>query len=177
MIDIESFRRERWKLDQILFRVRLPESRYLDKVFTGRAAEIEECRIAVNDAPSNILVNGVFGVGKTIFIKELLRKLQLCGTDTLTVYETLEKTGTDLLTTILRGIARALRDEDEEARNIDAVLSGLEISSKESHEFGSKVKGGIPGLITVETSPKENDTIIRTAKTIANAAYQHQVSG
>lgn len=173
MTDIETFRREHWQLERILFRVRPPEKRYLSEVFTGRTTELEKCRMNVYEAPSNVLVNGVFGVGKTVFIQELLRQLRNWHKDDiLTVYETMERGDADLLTTILRGLAKILSDENEEARNIDAVLSGLEVSSMRARKLGGEVEASIPGVITMKAKPEKEGTTTQTTKEIANAAYQ-----
>lgn len=127
-VNIEGFRRQHWCLDRVLFSNRVPERRYIERVFTGRERQLSEARLAVYDAPHNILVNGLFGIGKTIFIQELLRQLdERYKGEILRVYECLDSEESDLLTIILRGLAKALVEEDEEAANSDADLSGLEV--------------------------------------------------
>lgn len=173
MLDTESFRREHWKLERVLFRKGPPQRRFLDKLFTGRAIELDDCRVAIHDAPTNVLVTGLFGVGKTVFIQELLRQLgDAYGPEMLTIYEALETRGADLLTVILRGLARLLRDEDEEARNVDGVLSGVEVSTERSREVSGELEVGVPGFFKAKTVPeKKGDTTVHTAKVIANVAY------
>src|SRR5205823_4580430 len=101
-----------------------PPSPYRGLVFGGRDREIDRAEALLLDAPHNLLLSGLFGVGKTIFVEELLRGIQDRYTHgVLTVYECLDSTGADFLTTILRGLARKLRNEDAEALSIDRLLT------------------------------------------------------
>ena len=70
-MDLEEFRIRHWRLRRNLFGLHIPERRFLDKVFTGRMNELETTRVTLNERPRNVLIKGFFGVGKTIFIKEL----------------------------------------------------------------------------------------------------------
>jgi hypothetical protein len=169
-MNLDEFRRKQWGMERILFGVSPPERRYLDKVFTGRSEELEATRISLYDAPRRVLVNGLFGVGKTVFIYELLAKLtQYYKSEILTVYESVNIGPSNLLTTILRGLARMLKDEDEEARNLDATLSGLEITTEREREItGGAEIAGIGGRGTL------TDTTTRAFKSVTNASYHIQ---
>lgn len=169
-MNLDEFRRKRWGMERILFGVSPPERRYLDKVFTGRSEELESTRISLYDAPRRVLVNGLFGVGKTVFIYELLAKLaQYYKSEVLTIYESMNIGPSDLPTTILRGLARMLKDEDEEARHLDAILSDLEITTGKDREItaGAEVAGfGGKGTLTSTTT--------QALKSISNASYHIQ---
>ena len=129
-MNIKQFHRSVWGLDKVLFAERTPLPEYRKIVFAERTEELERAEMLLIDTPRNLLVGGLFGVGKTIFLQELMRYLQeQYPEDVLTVYECLDSTEADLLTTILRALARALKAEDEEAARIDQLLSGIEIVS------------------------------------------------
>lgn len=167
---LEEFRRKQWGIERILFGVSPPERRYLDKVFTGREEELATAQVALYDAPRRVLVSGLFGVGKTVFIYELLAKLnQRYESKVLTVYDSMNIGPSDLMTTILRGLARMLRDEDEEAENLDAALLGVEITTERERGItgGAEVAGlGARGTLT--------DTTTRAFKSVTNAGYHIQ---
>jgi hypothetical protein len=169
-MSLEEFRREQWGVERILFSVSTPERRYLDKVFTGRADELEYTRISLYEAPRRVLVNGLFGIGKTIFIRELLAEFERrYQSEVLTVYESVSVGSTDLPATILRGLARILRDEDEDARQLDATLADIEITTEKEREVsGGAEVAGIGGKAAV------TDTTTRAIKTVTNAAYHIQ---
>jgi type II secretory pathway predicted ATPase ExeA len=170
MMDIEEFRRKHWGLERVLFSTSPPERRYLDKVFTGRAEELEMTRVAIREAPRRVLVSGTFGIGKTVFIYELLARLgQHYKAEVLTVYDSVNIGPSDLPTAILRALARILKDEDQEARNVDAALSGLEITTERERELGAGAEiAGIGGRGTL------TDTTTRAFKSVTNAAYHIQ---
>jgi type II secretory pathway predicted ATPase ExeA len=169
-VDLEEFRRKQWGLERVLFGVSPPERRYLDRVFTGRTEELETTRVAIREAPRRVLVSGVFGVGKTVFMRELLARLnQHYQSDVLTVEESVNIGPSDLPTAILRGLARMLKDEDDEARNVDAALSGLEITTERERDLSAGVEvAGIGGRGTY------SDTTTRAFKKVENAAYHIQ---
>jgi len=169
-MNLDEFRRKQWGIERILFGVSPPERRYLDKVFTGRSEELETTRISLYDAPRRVLINGLFGVGKTVFIYELLAKLtQYYKSEVLTVYESVNIGPSDLPTTILRGLARMLKEEDEEAHRLDAALSDLEITMGKEREItaGAEIAGiGGKGIRTTTTT--------QVLKSVTNASYHIQ---
>jgi hypothetical protein len=173
MSRLVDFRREVWGLERVLFSLQPPQPPYRQKVFAARDRESERAEAALLDAPRNLLISGLFGVGKTIFIEELLRDLQVSyPDDVLTVYECLDSTSSDLLTTILRGLAHALRDEDEEARNIDQILAGVELTSQTSDKGSGGGELGIPIIGKIGGTAENTTTETVARKVVPNAAYQ-----
>jgi type II secretory pathway predicted ATPase ExeA len=53
-----------------------PSEEVIDRVFVGRVQQIREAAFRVLDRPRNLLVLGGYGLGKTTFIRKLLRELQ-----------------------------------------------------------------------------------------------------
>ena len=106
-----QFRRDAWGLERVLFSVKPPAEPFRHKVFAARDKEFERAEVAVLDAPRNLLISGLFGIGKTIFIKELLAGLTETS-DVLAVYTCLEDRTSDLLTTILRRGGKTQSDSD-----------------------------------------------------------------
>ncbi len=158
-MDIYEFRRKYWGIERILFSVRPPERRYLSKVFTGRSREIEEAISALYDAPRCILVNGLFGIGKTVFIYRLLDIVkQRYKDNVLSIYESMgASSSSNLVTTILRGLVRMLKDEDEEAQRLYQMLRDSEIMSQSEQEFtgGAGIgKTGVQSRFTTSTTKR-----------------------
>lgn len=174
MSEVENFRREIWGIERVLFRIRQLDEENLVQVFTARNREMERAMMAIGDAPANLLVNGVFGVGKTVFIQMLLHELkEQYGDDVLCVSECLDSEDSDLATTILRGVSRALalKDEDSDAKAFDDLLAGVELSSQVTDKGGGSAKlnlGFFEGSGSGETSATES----RVRKVVPNAAYQ-----
>jgi|GEM_PF-2283355 len=172
MSELERFRREAWGLQRVLFRIRLLEEPDLSLVFTAREREMERALSLLGDAPGNLLVNGLFGVGKTAFLRMLLRNLRECyGEQVLCVSECLDGEDADLPTTILRGLAHALRDEDAEAKAIDDLLAGVELTTQLTDKAtgGGELNIGIfKGGGGGETSATES----RVRKLVPSAPYQ-----
>ncbi len=52
-----------------------PPDEVIDRVFVGRAQQLQDAALRVVDRPRNILVVGGYGMGKTTFIRKLLREL------------------------------------------------------------------------------------------------------
>lgn len=172
MSEVEKFRCEAWGLDRVLFRIRRPIDEDLVQVFTARDRELERAIIAIGDAPANLLVNGVFGVGKTVFVQMLLHELRAqYGEDVLCVSECLDSEDADLATTILRGVSRGLKDEDLEAEAFDDLLAGVELSSQVADKGGGSAKLNL-GVFDLGGSGETSATESRTRKVVPNAAYQ-----
>ena len=70
---LSEFHREVWGLDRIVFRNQPLDRRDLPRVFAARDKELDRASVTVFDAPRNLLINGLFGVGKTVFIEALFR--------------------------------------------------------------------------------------------------------
>ena len=173
MSEVEKFRREAWGIERVLFRIRRPiDEENLVQVFTARDRELERAIIAIGDAPANLLVNGVFGVGKTVFVQMLLHELKAqYGEDVLCVSECLDNVDADLATTILRGVSRALKTEDPEAKDFDDLLTGVELSSQVADKDGGSAKLNL-GFFEAGGSGETSATESRTRKVVPNAAYQ-----
>ncbi len=54
------------------------------KVFTGPENELESISSQLISTPCGILIHGIFGIGKTMFAYEILRRSE--GTQTLPIY-------------------------------------------------------------------------------------------
>lgn len=173
MSELRSFRREAWGLEQVLFSVRLPEPDVRSRVFSAREEEYERIEALLLDAPHNILLSGIYGVGKTIFIRELLDRMQRENPDeVLAIYECLDNTETDLLTTILRGLARALSKEDDEAHRINQILAGVELVTQSTHRGSGGGEINLAGLAKLARGGEDVVAETWARKVVPNAAYQ-----
>jgi hypothetical protein len=171
--DLLSFRRQAWGLNRVLFSLAPPAPSVREKVFVARKQELERAMVAVFDVARNALVSGSFGIGKTIFIAELMHELRkTLGNEVLTVEECLDIRQSDLLTTILRGLARALREEDEEAGEIDKILGGVEVTTQSSEKTGGSGKLGIPGVGEIGGAAEGYTSQTLTRRIVPNAGYQ-----
>ncbi len=172
MTELEKFRREVWGMERMLFRIRRLDEADLVQVFTARERELERALTAIGDAPTNLLVNGVFGVGKTVFTQMLLRGLkEHYGNDVLCISECLDSVDADLPTTILRGLAHALRDEDVEAKAIDDLLAGVELTTQSVDKGTGSAELNL-GFLKAGGSGENSTTESRARKLVPNAAYQ-----
>src|SRR5215210_3209497 len=116
---LAEFYKEVWGLERITFRNQPLDERDLPRIFAERDKEIDRAPTTVFDTARNVLIYGLFGVGKTVFIEALMRDLkETHGEEVLCVFERLDGVDSDIKTTILRGLARELRYEDEEANKI-----------------------------------------------------------
>jgi len=173
MSRLKEFQREAWGLERLLFSVQLPPPRFRSNVFTAREQEIERAEAVLLDAPRNLLLSGLFGVGKTIFIQELLDGLEeRYPEEVLVVRECLDSAESDLLTTILRGLAHVLKGEDTEAHQINQVLAGVELTSQASEKAGGTGELGVPGIFKVGGSGESAATETWARKVVPNASFQ-----
>ncbi|MFN7930796.1 MAG: AAA family ATPase [Blastocatellia bacterium] len=172
MNELEKFRREAWGLKRMLFRIRQLDEADLVQVFTARDRELERALIAIGDAPTNLLINGVFGVGKTVFTQMLLRGLhERYGQEVLCISECLDSVDADLPTTILRGLAQALCYEDPDAKAIDELLAGVELTTQVVDKNTGNAELNL-GFFKGGGSGEASTTESRARKFIPNAPYQ-----
>ena len=176
MFELIKFRRAAWGLERVLFAAQMPEPAYWSQIFAAREAEMERAAIAVMDAPHNVLVSGLFGIGKTFFLEELLRRLrEEFDTQVLTVYACLETQDADIPTTILRGLAEALSDEDTDAEELNQLLRGFELTSQTTDKTGGSGEIGIPSVLKIGGNTDSTTTSTWKRGTVADAAYQARI--
>lgn len=170
---LEEFYREVWGLDRITFRNQPLDERDLPRIFAERDKELDRAVTTVFDAARNVLIYGLFGVGKTVFIEALFRDLkETHPNEVLCVSERLDGVDSDIKTTILRGLARELRAEDDEANKIHQLLSGVELTSQQANKGSGAGEIGIPGILKVGGGGEETSTETWARKLVPNAAYQ-----
>ena len=138
---------KKWGLAYNPFSSRPPEPRLISQIFTGREREMSLAIPTVLETPRNLLLYGVFGVGKTIFILELLRKLEQID-NTLVVYTSLTgDTPIDFAKSVLLGLANRMMAEDEEAEKILESVVGIETVQGMGEQSYEGLKIGIPGVM------------------------------
>lgn len=170
---LAEFHREMWGLDRIAFRNQPPSPHDLPHVFAARDNELDRAVTTVFDVSRNVLIYGLFGIGKTVFIEALLRDLRENHADkVLCVSERLDGIDADVKTTILRGLVRELRHEDDEANKIYQLLAGVELTSQQINKISGSGEISIPTLFKAGGSGEESVTETWARKLIPNAAYQ-----
>lgn len=134
-----------WGLTDIPFRAAPPEDpAELGRVFYGRQQELELALPTLYEG-RNVLVRGLWGVGKTIFILHSLYRLQqemaALGEPMLILYigRFPGETSEDLYRALLLPLSEALADVDSEARRVRDVLSGLQITHSRQFQAEGKV--------------------------------------
>lgn len=112
-------------------------------LFTGRREELERMILPLLDG-RNVLVRGMWGVGKTTFILQTLHELSyqagLLKERLLPIYIDNFKGGTlvEFHRLILFALATALASKDEEARNILEAMRGISVSHKRAKTVRGK---------------------------------------
>lgn len=134
----------------------------LARLFTGRRNELDRVILPLLDG-RNVLVRGMWGVGKTTFILQTLHELSyqasLLEERLLPIYVDNFKGGTlaEFHRLILFALATALADKDEEARAILETMRGVSVSHKRTKAIQGKFElnlftvaslGGEAGLET-----------------------------
>jgi hypothetical protein len=176
MSNVMTFRREAWGLEKVLFAVQMPEPLYRAQIFAAREKEMDRAAMTVMDAPRNVLVSGLFGIGKTFFLEELLRRLREdYNEDVLTVYACLETQDADIPTTILRGLADALSEENKDAYEIAQSLHGFELTWQEADKRGGSGEIGVPNVVKIGGSADTTTTSTWKRGMVADAAYQARI--
>ncbi|MBL7063199.1 MAG: ATP-binding protein [Anaerolineae bacterium] len=135
---------QRWGLSDVPFRATPPEDPVqLSRIFYGRQRELDLALPALYEG-RNVLVRGLWGVGKTTFILRLLHRLQqetaALGERMLILYvgrfpgETSEA-----LYGALLPLSETLVDAEPEARRVRDVLSGLRVTHSRQLQVEGKV--------------------------------------
>ena len=111
----------------------------IDKLIVGRVDELEEVKEMI-ESQNSIFLNGMFGVGKTIFLRKLFVELSDSGHFVIFVnglgdFDSIEK---NILNEIL---TKLLQEEfqninDNELNDIFSLLLGNEITKTRSSKFG-----------------------------------------
>lgn len=115
----------------------------LGRLFTGRREELDRVILPLLDG-RNVLVRGMWGVGKTTFILQTLHELSyqasLLKERLLPIYIDNFKGGTlaEFHRLILFALATALADKDEEARTIVEAMRGVSVSHKRTKAIQGK---------------------------------------
>jgi hypothetical protein len=136
---------QRWGLTDVPFRATPPEDAAgLSRIFYGRQQELELALPALYEG-RNVLVRGLWGVGKTTFILYLLHRLQqetaALGERMLILYigRFPGETSEALYKALLLPLSEELADEEPEARRVWDVLSGLQITHSRQLQVEGKV--------------------------------------
>jgi len=114
----------------------------LARLFTGRREEMDRVILPLLDG-RNVLVRGMWGVGKTTFILQTLHELAYEANQVrqrlLPIYIDNFKGGTmaEFHRLLLFALATALADKDDEARAITDAMRGISVS----HKRAKSVKG------------------------------------
>ncbi|MCK4472857.1 MAG: AAA family ATPase, partial [Anaerolineae bacterium] len=135
----------RWGLSDVPFRATPPENpAELSRVFYGRQHELDLALPALYEG-RNVLVRGLWGVGKTAFILRLLHRLQqetaALGERMLILYigRFPGETSEVLYRSLLLPLSEALADAEPEARRVWDALSGLQITRSRQLQVEGKV--------------------------------------
>jgi hypothetical protein len=134
-----------WGLTDVPFRATPPEDpEELSRVFYGRRHELALALPALYEG-RNVLVRGLWGVGKTAFILRLLYRLQQ---ETATLGERMlilyvgrfpGETSEALYRALLLSLSQTLADTEPEARRVWDVLSGLQVTHSRQLQVEGKV--------------------------------------
>ena len=124
-------------------------------VFTGPESDLESAASQLLAAPCGIVVHGIFGVGKTMFAYEALRRSEKARA--IPVYVSYHSQENFYLL-ILREIARALAERgNDEGKKIDAILRRGEqsLERKTGGEFSPEAAGIRVGSLGREVTQVE----------------------
>ena len=119
------------------------DPKWLACLFTGRREELDRVILPLLDG-RNVLVRGMWGVGKTTFILQALHELSyqagLLKERLLPIYIDNFKGGTlaEFHRLILFALATALAPKDEEARTILEAMRGISVSHKRTKAVRGK---------------------------------------
>lgn len=144
-----NFMRSEWGLQANLFVSGPPDPATLSRVFTGRTKEIQIASASLLEAPRRVLLNGMFGVGKTVLIRELCRRIQSEMKDVIIVEEQLYSADHDLGQVMLRGLVTALKSRSETAAMYHGSYMGQTIKTSKKSKGTRSAKTGIPKFIEI----------------------------
>ncbi len=115
---------EIWNIARNPFHKDPPIEELIDKVFVGRKQEMRRTISAMLDLPRNVMVRGGYGMGKTTFVKKLLREFENSKTRRfLVAYEALVgDRPLDFQHAVLKALSKSLRHQVTEAENIYSNL-------------------------------------------------------
>ena len=135
----------RWGLTDVPFRAAPPEDAVaLSRIFYGRQRELDLALPALYEG-RNVLVRGLWGVGKTAFILYLLHRLQqetaVLGEQMLILYlgRFPGETSEALYKALLLPLSGALAGIEPEAHCVWDVLSGLQVTHSRQIQVEGKV--------------------------------------
>ena len=147
MSSIARFRKtlNQWGLTDIPFHATPPEDpALLSRLFHGRQHELDLVLPTLYEG-RNVLVRGLWGVGKTMFILYLLHHLQR---ETAKLREPMlilyigrfpGETSEDMYQALLLPLSETLAEVDPEARRVQDALRGLQIT----HSHRSQIEGKV----------------------------------
>jgi len=135
----------RWGVTDVPFRAAPPEDpAELSRVFYGRQRELDLALPTLYEG-RNVLVRGLWGVGKTAFILYLLYRLQqetaALGEQMLIVYigHFPGDSAEALYRALLLPLSETLADTEPEARRVYDVLSGFQVTHSRQRQVEGKV--------------------------------------
>jgi len=135
----------RWGLSDVPFRATPPEDpAELSRIFHGREKELDVALPTLYEG-RNVLVRGIWGVGKTTFIRYLLHHLQqetaALGEQMLILYigRFPGETSEALYRALLLPLSETLADVEPKARRVWEALSGLQITHSRQLQVEGKV--------------------------------------
>lgn len=170
---LREFHQTVWGLDRITFSIHPLSEQDLPLIFAERDNELDRAVTTVFDTSRNVLIYGLFGIGKSVFIEAMFSDLKQTHSDrVLCVSESLDSADSDVKTTILRGLARELSHEDDEAKHIHQLLSGVELTTQQMNKATGSGEAGITGLFKVGGGVEDTVTETWARKLVPNAAYQ-----
>jgi len=135
----------RWGLTDVPFRAAPPEDPVeLSRIFYGRQRELDLALPTLYEG-RNVLVRGLWGVGKTAFILYLLHRLQqetaALGEQMLILYigRFPGDSSEALYRALLLPLSETLADAEPEARRVYDVLSGFQVTHSRQLQVEGKV--------------------------------------
>jgi len=164
----------------------------LARLFTGRREELDRVILPLLNG-QNVLVRGMWGVGKTTFILHALHELSYEAGQVkerlLPIYIDNFKGGTlaEFHRLILFALATALSDRDDEARAITDAMRGISVSHKRAKSIKGKIDvnlfsvGSLGGEAGVESGVEKQigadnpEYWLEELLTRARKRYQHIV--
>ncbi|MFZ1598918.1 MAG: AAA family ATPase [Anaerolineae bacterium] len=138
----------------------------LERLFTGRQEELDRVILPLLDG-RNVLIRGMWGVGKTTFILQTLHELSYQASQVkerlLPIYIDNFKGGTlaEFHRLILFALASTLSDKDDEARAIAEAMRGISVSHKHAKAIKGKFDvslfsvGSLGGEAGIESSTEK----------------------